>query len=248
MARLEASAASPRPGSGAMFDAIAHRYDPINKLMTFGLDRSWREKAVRALALPAGARVLDLATGTGDVALLLARRHPDAQVIGLDPSANMLAVGKVKVAERGLAGRVRLELGDAEKLPYENASFDGVTIAFGIRNVEDRPAALREIARVLRPNGRLAILEANEPRGMLAPLTRLHCRVVVPLIGALLSSRQEYQYLQSSMAAFPPPAVFSGILASCGLEVVREESLGFGTCTLYVAKPALAAAGREGRS
>lgn len=241
MARTEASAAvpaAPRPGSGAMFDGIARRYDPINRLMTFGLDRSWREKAVRALELPAKARVLDLATGTADVALLIARRHADASVCGLDPSAKMLEVGQAKVAAGGLAGRVQLELGEAERLPYESASFDGVTIAFGIRNVEDRPAALREMARVLRPQGRLAILEANEPRGLLAPLTRLHLRFMVPLLGRLLSSAKEYRYLQTSMEAFPAPDEFARTMASSGLEVLRLISLGFGTCTLYVATPA----------
>ena len=208
--------AAPRPGSGAMFDGIAHRYDPLNKLMTFGLDRLWRKKTVKALELPDNAKVLDLATGTADVALLVARRHPDAEVIGLDPSAKMLEVGQEKVAAAGLTGRVKLELGEAERLPYESSSFDGVTIAFGIRNVADRPAALREIARVLKFDGRLAILEANEPRGLLAPLAKLHLRLVVPLLGALLSSRREYQYLQSSMEAFPPPALFGATMSGCG--------------------------------
>ncbi len=222
-----------------MFDGIARRYDPLNRLMTFGLDRGWRVKAVRSLALPREARVLDLATGTADVALLIARLHPDAQVVGLDPSANMLAIGQEKVAAEGLAGRVTLELGEAEKLPYPDASFDGVTIAFGIRNVADRPAALREMARVLKPGGRLAILEANEPRGLWAPLTRIHTRWVVPLLGALLSSGREYRYLQDSMAAFPPPAEFSPQPSQrTASRCSRAESLAFGTCTLYVARPA----------
>lgn len=230
--------AIPRPGSGEMFDGIAHRYDPLNRMMTFGLDRSWRVKAVKALDLPENARVLDLATGTADVALLVARRHPDAQVIGLDPSANMLAVGRGKAEALGVAGRLQLEQGEAEKLPYEESSFDGVTIAFGIRNVADRLAALREIARVLKPGARLAILEANEPRGLLAPFTRLHLRLVVPLLGRLLSRGEEYRYLQTSIEAFPPPQIFAATMAGCGLEVLRTYSLGFGTCTLYVAKPA----------
>lgn len=245
--RTPEATAAPRPGSGAMFDGIARRYDPLNRLMTFGLDRGWRVKAVRSLALPQNARVLDLATGTADVALLIARLHPDARVVGLDPSANMLAIGQEKVAAEGLAGRVSLELGEAERLPYPDASFDGATIAFGIRNVADRPAALREMARVLKPGGRLAILEANEPRGLLAPLAKIHTRWVVPLLGALLSSGREYRYLQDSMAAFPPPAEFSRILEANGLAVLAAESLAFGTCTLYVARPAQAKAA-QGKS
>ncbi len=235
---MASSDTAPRPGSGAMFDGIAHRYDPLNKLMTFGLDRSWRVKAVKSLELPEKARVLDLATGTADVALLVARRHPDAEVIGLDPSAKMLEVGRQKVEAEGLAGRVRLELGEAESLPFEESSFDGVTIAFGIRNVADRPKALREIARVLRPGAHLAILEANEPRGLLAPFAKLHLRLVVPLLGKILSSGDEYRYLQTSMEAFPPPNHFAATMAGCGLEVLRMRRLGLGTCTLYVAKPA----------
>jgi demethylmenaquinone methyltransferase / 2-methoxy-6-polyprenyl-1,4-benzoquinol methylase len=235
MARTETSAAV-RPGSGEMFDGIAHRYDPLNRLMTFGLDSGWRKKMVRALELPAGAKVLDLATGTGAVALLAARRHNDAEVIGLDPSPKMLELGRQKVEAEGLGERVRLELGEAEQLPFPDESFDGVTVAFGIRNVADRPAALREIARVLKAEGVAAILEANEPQGPLAPFTKLHTRFVVPLLGSLLSSGEEYRYLQTSMEAFPPPAFFSAIMAGCGLEVQRIESLGFGTCSLFVAR------------
>jgi demethylmenaquinone methyltransferase/2-methoxy-6-polyprenyl-1,4-benzoquinol methylase len=230
------NSAAPRPGSGEMFDGIAHRYDPLNRLMTFGLDRGWRKKMVRALELPAEAKVLDLATGTAAVAILAARRHPDAEVIGLDPSPKMLELGRRKVAAEALGDRVRLELGEAEKLPYRDESFDGVTIAFGIRNVADRTAALREIVRVVKPEGVVAILEANEPRGILAPLTRFYCRYLVPLFGALLSSGQEYRYLQTSMEAFPPPAFFSAMMAGCGLEVQEIRSLGFGTCTLFVAR------------
>lgn len=236
MARTETSAAVPRPGSGEMFDGIAHRYDPLNRLMTFGLDSGWRKKMVRALELPAGAKVLDLATGTAAVALLIARRHPDATVIGLDPSPRMLELGRAKVAAEGLGDRIELELGEAERLPYPDESFDGVTIAFGIRNVEDRLAALREIARVLKPEGIATILEANEPQGLLAPFTRIHTRYVVPMLGSLLSSGDEYRYLQTSMEAFPPPVFFSAIMAGCGLEVQRIDSLGFGTCSLFVAR------------
>src|SRR5262249_7157774 len=128
-----------------------------------------------SLALGPGRRVLDLATGTADLALLLARMHPDVTVVGLDPSANMLAVGARKVAAAGLGARVSLVQGDAQALPFERAGCDGACIAFGIRNVPDRSAALREMARVVRPGGRVAILELSEPRsGILGPLARFH--------------------------------------------------------------------------
>ncbi|MGB5545151.1 MAG: class I SAM-dependent methyltransferase, partial [Polyangiales bacterium] len=137
---------SPNPGSGEMFDQIAGRYDLLNRLMSMGIDQSWRRKTVAALKLPAGARVLDLATGTGDLALMIARLHTDARVVGSDPSSRMLEVGVQKVMRTGLADRVQLEIGDAQALPYENDSFDGCCIAFGIRNVPDRSAALAEMA------------------------------------------------------------------------------------------------------
>jgi demethylmenaquinone methyltransferase/2-methoxy-6-polyprenyl-1,4-benzoquinol methylase len=229
---------SPRPGSGAMFDGIAERYDLINRLMSFGLDRAWRRRTVAALALPPAARALDLATGTADVALEIARRHPDAEVIGLDPSMGMLGIGRAKVArELGKASKVRLELGSAEQLPLADESFHGVSIAFGIRNVADRPAALSEIFRVLKPGGRLALLEANEPSGLLAPLVRFYLRQIIPRLGALLSGDREYRYLQTSIASFPEPAVFARQLEENGLCVLTRQTLAFGACTLYVATP-----------
>jgi len=230
-----------RPGSGAMFDGIARRYDLLNRVMSMGIDRRWRKRTVRALALPAGARVLDLATGTGDLALEIARLHPDARVTGSDPSEGMLEIGRRKVAARGLADRVELVVGDAQAIELADASVDGVCIAFGIRNVPDRGLALREMARVCKPGGRVAILELGEPRrGVIAPLARFHIRHVVPRLGALLSGAPEYRYLQSSIAAFPPPEAFAALMRTSGLAVIEVVPLTFGVCTLYVGTPAVA--------
>ena len=230
---------APAFGSGAMFDRIAARYDAMNRVLSLGLDRGWRRRTVRALALGASPRVLDLATGTGDLAFDIARRHPDATVIGLDPSSQMLAVAGAKRARRGLADRVTLVTGDAQQLPYRDGEMDAVTIAFGIRNVPDRPRALREMARVVRPGGRIAILELGEPRrGVLARAARFHTRHVVPRLGALLSGAREYRYLQRSIAAFPPADEFAAIMESAGLKVLEVVPLTFGACTLYVATPA----------
>jgi demethylmenaquinone methyltransferase / 2-methoxy-6-polyprenyl-1,4-benzoquinol methylase len=226
-----------RPGSGAMFDAIAHRYDLLNRILSAGVDRRWRRRTVRALALPsdAPARVLDVATGPGDLAIAIARRHRRVEVVGVDPSREMLAVGRTKLARRGLAARVQLAEGDAEALAYPDASFDGATIAFGIRNVPDRARGLAELARVVRPGGRVCVLELSEPRGgLLAPLARFHVHVLVPRIGALLSGRREYRYLQTSIAAFPAPAAFAAMMEEAGLAAVEAVPLTFGVCHLYV--------------
>lgn len=232
------TAAPPRPGSGAMFDRIARRYDLLNRLMSFGVDKRWRKRTVAALALPKtdASRVLDVATGTGDLAIDIARRHPGAEVIGVDPSANMIEVGARKVTR--FDGRVSLVLGDAQALDFPDASFDAVTIAFGIRNVPDRALGLREMARVCKPGGRVAILELGEPkRGVMAPLARFHIRQVVPRVGALLSGQKEYRYLQTSIAAFPPPEEFAAMMTEAGLAVLEVVPLTFGVCNLYVGTP-----------
>ena len=229
---------APAFGSGAMFDRIAARYDAMNRVLSFGLDRGWRRRTVRALALGAAPRVLDLATGTGDLAFDIARMHPDATVIGLDPSRQMLAVAHAKRARRGLADRITLVEGDAQHLPYRDGEMDAATIAFGIRNVPDRLAALREMARVVRPGGRVAILELGEPRsGFMAKAALFHTRHVVPRLGALLSGAREYKYLQRSIAAFPPSTEFAALMEQAGLRVIEVVPLTFGVCTLYVASP-----------
>jgi demethylmenaquinone methyltransferase/2-methoxy-6-polyprenyl-1,4-benzoquinol methylase len=222
-------------GSGQMFDGIAARYDFVNRVISLGIDQSWRRKTVAALELAENARALDLATGTGDLALLIASAAPSSRVVGLDPSRKMLDVAHEKVAAAGLAERIELVLGDAEALPFPDATFDGVSIAFGIRNVPDRARALAEMARVLRPGGRAAVLELSEPRGgILAPLARFHVHTVVPWLGALLSGAKEYRYLQRSIAAFPPAEEFAAMMERAGLRVRAVEALTFGVCHLYV--------------
>ncbi|HET6345776.1 MAG TPA: ubiquinone/menaquinone biosynthesis methyltransferase, partial [Myxococcota bacterium] len=172
---------SSADGSGAMFDRIAPRYDLLNHLMSFGLHHLWRRRLVKALALKRRARVLDVATGTADVALAICAAHRDAEVVGLDPSHAMLDVGVRKVAASEARGRVQLVPGDAQSLPYPNASFDAACISFGIRNVPDRQRGLQEMARVVKPGGRVVVLELGEPRdGLLGPLVRWHVHSLVP--------------------------------------------------------------------
>lgn len=235
MGEVKTLAVDPRGGSGEMFDRIASRYDLMNRIISLGIDQRWRRRTVDALALKPGAKVLDLATGTGDLAMMIARRHPEVTVVGVDPSTGMLAEGDRKIAAAGLGERVTLRRGDAEQLEAADASVDGISMAFGIRNVVDRPKALREMARALKPGGRVAILELSEPRrGLLGMMARVHIHHVVPTLGALLSGAWEYRYLQRSIAAFPPAAEFAEVLRASGLRVERAEPMTFGVVHLYV--------------
>lgn len=230
---------SSRPrGSGAMFDGIAERYDMLNRILSLGLDQAWRRKTVRALDLKPGMLALDLATGTGDLALLIAREHPGARVLGIDPSGGMLDVGAKKVKEAGLEDRIELRMGDAQRLELEDRSVDAISMAFGIRNVPDRPKALREMARVTKKGGRIAILELSEPKnGLLGSLARFHIRTLVPRIGGAISGAAEYRYLQESIAAFPPPEAFAAFMSDAGLDVLQVLPLSFGVVCLFVATP-----------
>lgn len=227
-----------RGGSGEMFDSIAGRYDLLNRILSLGLDQGWRRRAVRALELGPGATVLDLATGTGDLAMAVAKAHGDAKVIGVDPSQGMLAVGRRKIDAAGLGARIELRVGDAERLELGDASVDAITMGFGIRNVPDRARALREMARVTRPGGRVAILELNEPReGIMSKLAQFHIHTLVPIVGGAVSGRSEYKYLQDSIARFPPPEEFAEIMRGAGLRVLRVEPLTLGVVCLFVATP-----------
>jgi demethylmenaquinone methyltransferase/2-methoxy-6-polyprenyl-1,4-benzoquinol methylase len=216
-----------------MFDGIAARYDAMNRLLSLGIDAHWRRRLVAA-ARPADL-ALDIATGTGDVALALAEAAPGAHIVGLDPSAGMLAVAARKVATESLETRVALMLGDALALPFSDGTFDAVTIAFGLRNITDRPAALAEMARVTAPGGRVAVLELVEPTGgLLAPLTRFHVHKLVPALGALLSGAREYTWLSRSIAAFPPPHEVVAMMRAAGLHTVEARPMTFGVVCLFV--------------
>ncbi|HET7219354.1 MAG TPA: bifunctional demethylmenaquinone methyltransferase/2-methoxy-6-polyprenyl-1,4-benzoquinol methylase UbiE [Vicinamibacterales bacterium] len=220
-----------------MFDAIAPRYDLLNHVLSAGLDRRWRDRAVDALALGAGARVLDLCTGTADLAVATARRVPGSSIVGVDFAGQMLRLGLGKVRALGLGRAIRLVRGDATRIPIESGSCDAATIAFGIRNVAEPERALAEIARVLKPGGRLAILEFGQPA---IPGIRTcyawYFRYLLPAVGRLVSKHNSaYSYLPSSVGAFPPPDEFVRVIAAKGFKDVTAVSLTFGIVYLYVA-------------
>ena len=223
-------------GSGKMFDQIAGRYDMLNRILSMGMDRGWRRDLVSALN-PQGGEILDVATGTADVALSVAKRYEDSDVVGLDPSGGMLQVGRHKVQHAGLSDRVKLLQGDAQAMPFEDNRFAASCIAFGIRNVPDRPLGLAEMVRCTRPSGVIAVLELGEPRkGLLAPFAKFHVHHVVPRLGALLSGAQEYRYLQTSVAAFPPSEDFAEMMREAGCSDVEVKPFLAGVAHLYIGK------------
>ena len=221
-----------------MFDGIAPDYDRLNHLMSLGVDRSWRRRALREIVDAGRAQsILDIACGTGDFSLAIAgRMHPDSRIIGLDLSEGMLAVMRDKVAKAGLEGRISCEQGDSEAMRFADASFDVVTIAFGIRNFAHREAALREILRVLKPGGRLVILELSVPENRILRWGyNLYFKHFVPWIGGLVSGdRAAYTYLPASVQAFPGRREWTATMAGCGYAQVRHKAFTLGLCRMYV--------------
>lgn len=222
-----------------MFDAIAWRYDTLNLVLSLGLDRRWRRRAVRELALGRDERVADICTGTGDLALE-ALRGPNgqaAEVVGIDFAGEMLKLARQKTARAGLDGRAHYVRGDATRLPLPDGSVDAAMVAFGIRNVIEPELAAGEMLRILRPGGRLAVLEFGMPRipGIRAAY-RAYFRYVLPGVGRLMSRHTEaYSYLPASVEQFPTPQAFAKMLERVGFVTVRSVSLTLGIVYLYVA-------------
>jgi demethylmenaquinone methyltransferase / 2-methoxy-6-polyprenyl-1,4-benzoquinol methylase len=235
---------TPRPGDAEafaagvnrMFDRIAGVYDAMNRTMTAGLDRRWRERAADRAELRPGERALDVCCGTGDLALELARRvGPGGSVVGCDFSEPMLARARKKAAGDA-AGHVTFEWADALELPYEEGSFDAVTVGFGVRNFADLDRGLGELVRVLRPGGRLVVLEITQPRR--PPLSwffRIWFDRVVPLLGTLAGDRDAYAYLPASVKRFPGPERLAAMITAAGADRVRWLLLGGGIITIHSA-------------
>jgi demethylmenaquinone methyltransferase/2-methoxy-6-polyprenyl-1,4-benzoquinol methylase len=219
----------PAEGVRRMFDRIAPVYDVMNHVMTAGLDRRWRRITVEETVRP-GDRTLDACCGTGDLAI--AARSRAADVVGLDFSARMLERARRKAPD------VEFVEGDMLALPFDDESFDSVTVGFGVRNVEDLEAGIRELRRVLRPGGRLGILEITTPRGVLAPFYRVWFDRVVPLLGKVLPGGDAYTYLPASVRRFPAPDALKELLEQHGFAGVRYRTFAGGIVALHVAESA----------
>ncbi len=241
----DATTSTPPPGPApgkkeaveAMFDDIAPHYDLLNRLLSLGIDQTWRDEAVRFLEADRPKRILDVATGTGDLAVKALKLDPET-VVGVDISEEMLARGRTKINRMGLSSRVTLRRGDAEKLPFSDAQFDAALVAFGVRNFEDLSRGLQEIYRALRPGGSVVVLEFGHPTAFpIKQFYGFYSHVILPLVGRLVSKNASaYNYLPASVDVFPSGEAFSDELRAAGYVDIRWKPLTFGIASLYKGK------------
>ena len=217
-----------------MFDSIAFRYDLINRFLSGGLDVYWRKQAIRELKEIAPKTVLDVATGTADVPILMYKQLFPNKITGIDISEKMLELGRKKIAKLMLNDRIELLQGDSETIKFASESFDAVTVAFGVRNYENLHKGLQEMLRVLMPGGKLVVLEFSKPKTGFRTLYNLYMKIVAPRIGTLISkNREAYQYLNDSVKAFPEGNDFLNILNETGYNSTYLKTLSLGICTIY---------------
>ncbi|TVR86043.1 MAG: bifunctional demethylmenaquinone methyltransferase/2-methoxy-6-polyprenyl-1,4-benzoquinol methylase UbiE [Saprospirales bacterium] len=218
-----------------MFDNIAWKYDFLNRFLSLGIDRRWRKRAIRLLAKDRPSKIIDVATGTGDVAIEIAKQLPDAKVTGVDIANKMLEIGRKKLQKRKLDDRVTLVYGDSEALDAADNTYNAATVAFGVRNFENLEKGLDEIYRVLKPGGKVVILEFSKPR--MFPLKQgfnLYFRYILPFIGRITSKDPKaYKYLYESVQVFPDYERFEHVLQKCGFKNTNYKSLTAGICCIY---------------
>ena len=227
-----------------MFNDIAPTYDKLNHILSLNVDKSWRRKAVRYLKKAVSAvenpLILDVACGTADSTIKIAEKIVNSKVYGVDISEKMLEIGKEKVEKEGLSDRINFSISRAESLDFQDDTFDAVMVAFGVRNFSDREQGLKEILRVLKPNGTLIVLELSEPQNVIVRwFYNLYFKNVLPLIGKRVSGNSNaYRYLQQTVEKFPMPKEFMSMLKSIGYQEVRHKALSLGLCRIYQANKA----------
>lgn len=220
-----------------MFDTISKNYDGLNRVISLGIDVKWRKKVVAIVGESNPKEILDIATGTGDLALMMATLQPN-KITGLDISAGMLEVGKQKINKANLSDKIEMIVGDSEEMPFEDATFDAITVSFGVRNFANLDKGIKEIARVLKPTGVLVILETSNPTKF--PFKqgyKLYTNLILPIIGKLFSKdKVAYSYLSESANSFPFGEVFNNILRKNGFSDVKDTPVTFGVATIYTAR------------
>ncbi len=224
-----------------MFDNISGKYDLLNRVLSMGIDTIWRKRAIGMLRADKPKHILDIATGTADFAIEALRIHPE-KITGVDISAGMLEIGREKLKKRNLDDRIQLVLGDSEKLPFSNNSFDAATVAFGVRNFEHLEKGLADIRRVLRPGAKLVVLEFSRPAAFpVKQLFAFYSRYILPVVGRMVSKDQTaYTYLPESVQAFPEGTAFLAKMQEAGFENLKEKRLTFGICSIYVGEKSAA--------
>lgn len=218
-----------------MFDSIAHRYDFLNHFLSMGIDKGWRKKAINKLKAIQPQSVLDIATGTGDIAFEVHKRLKPATLVGVDLSEGMLNRAREKAREKNLEEKITFEKGDSENLRFANNSFDAVIVAFGVRNFENLDKGLAEIYRVLKPGGKLVVLEFSKPKKTpVKQLYNFYFNNILPLWGKIISKDSSaYTYLPESVRAFPEGGMFCNKMQQAGFNSIEQEILTFGICTIY---------------
>lgn len=234
---FEGSKLSKKEQIAHMFDDIAGRYDFLNRFMSLGIDVTWRKKALRMLKSLQPKQMLDVATGTGDVAIMAQRMLQPVHITGIDISEGMLELGRVKVSKAGFDGKITLQQGDSETINFPDATFDAITAAFGVRNFENLEKGLSEMCRVLKPGGKAVILEFSNPtKTPVKQLYNFYFRYITPWIGKWIArNKAAYTYLPSSVKAFPQGQAMCDILHKVGFQAVTCKTLTFGICSIYCA-------------
>ncbi|MFN5135104.1 MAG: bifunctional demethylmenaquinone methyltransferase/2-methoxy-6-polyprenyl-1,4-benzoquinol methylase UbiE [Chitinophagaceae bacterium] len=217
-----------------MFDTIAPRYDLLNRFLSLGIDKGWRRKALNQLKELHPQLILDVATGTGDVAIMAAKQLQPKKIIGIDISEGMLEGGRKKIETKGLSTVIELQSGDSETINFPDSTFDAVTVAFGVRNFENLEKGLSEINRVLKPGGRLVVLEFSKPwLPGFSSLCKWYIGKFSPAVAGTISNKQAYQYLNNSINAFPEGNDFVAVLTKTGFKQTKCKPLTFGICSIY---------------
>jgi demethylmenaquinone methyltransferase/2-methoxy-6-polyprenyl-1,4-benzoquinol methylase len=219
----------------SMFDSIAKRYDFLNRFLSLGIDQGWRNKAIAYLNDKKINHLLDIATGTADMALMANLKIQPTQITGIDISEGMMKYGRIKIEQKGLSDKIKLCLGDSTAIPFEAALFDGAMVAFGVRNFANLEKGLQEINRVLTPGSKRVILEFSQPTSFwFKPIYTFYMKWVTPTIGKLFSgNKAAYTYLNESVIAFPEGAAFLNILEQAGFKNVSQQKLSLGICSIY---------------